>query len=254
MKNHFNSSLSAVQKWRNSELVKRKFILTVHFTMTNGGEHSQNWQVKPILISLKNVETVYRHAYSKYEAQPSKLNLRNFLIIRLPRKIGLRTMEIATLKIELINFEKRIIVVLDSKKHELCPLPADILTLHFIKELVNPRQKGYVFIREGGTWTRLKADMPLTKARIWQIVRRIAAEAGIDGFNPRDLRRTFAYEWHGKIKDKKSRKTMKGLQLMMRHLHQKTTDVYLDSMYSFEDLQGEFDDAEETEKEMVKNE
>ena len=253
MKNHFNLPLSAVQKWRNSELVKRRFSLTVSFTMTNKGEHSQNWQQKPILISLEAVETVYRHAYSKYEQSPTKLNLRNFLIIRLPRKIGLRTMEIATSKIEYVNFTQRIMLVLDSKKHELSPLPIDVLTLHFIQELVGSRKSGYIFLHEGGTWTRVKADAPLTKAWIWQIVRRIAKEAGVEGFNPRDLRRAFAYEWHKKIKDKKSRKTMKGLQLMMRHLHQKTTDVYLDSMYSFEDLQREFDDdAQEIEKEMVR--
>ena len=256
MPNHFNSSLSqsAVEKWRSNAIVKAKVSLTVTFTMTNAGEHSQNWQVKPLLISLKNVETVYRYAYGKYEHEPSKLNLRNYLMIRLPRKIGLRTTEITTQKIELINWTQRIIMVLDSKKHVLTPLPIDLLTLHFIRELVSPRKHGYVFIREGQTWTRVKADVALTKCRIWQIVREIAEKAGVEGFNPRDLRRAFAYEWHRKIKDKKSRKTMKGLQLMMRHLHQKTTDVYLDSMYSFEDLQREFDDAQETEKEMVQNE
>jgi site-specific recombinase XerD len=240
-KTHFNSSPSAVEKWCSNSIVKAKIHLTLTFAMTNGDGHSQNWQTKPIMVSIENVETVYAYAYNKYEKEPSKLNLRNFLIIRLPRKVGLRNSEIRTLTVELVNFSRRIIMVLDSKKHVLFPLPIDLLTLHFIKDLVNPRRKGYIFIHEG-TWTKIKADNPLTKMQVWNIVHNIAVEAGVEGFNPRDLRRAFAYEWYRKMRSGQSKKTLKGLQAMMRHNELRTTGIYVDKMFCFEDLQEEFDD------------
>ena len=240
--NHFNSSLSAVQKWRSNTIVKAKVSLTVTFTMTNGDCPTH---AKPILISLDDVELVYNHAYEKYENYPSKLNLRDFVIVRVVRKIGLRNSEVRTLKIELINFSQRFAMVLDSKKGVYFKLPFDVLTLHFMRELADPRRRGYLIIHEGGTWTKIKHGKPLTKMQVYNIVHNLALEVGVEGFSPRSLRRAFAYEWNRKIKDKNSKKTLKGLQLMMRHVDWKTTGLYVDKMFCFEDLQREFDDAPE---------
>jgi integrase len=213
------------------------------------GFREQHWASEAIIIKRSDVSKVYNYAYRKYEQSPTKLNLRNFVITRVSRKNGLRNSEIRTLEIEWINFEERSFQVLDSKKHVLSPsLPTDVLTLQFIKDLIGERQRGLLFIHEG-SWTRVKADQPLSRVEIWQIVHNIAEEAGVKGFNPRNLRQAFAYEWYKKMReDKRSVKTMKGLQQYLRHAHSKTTDIYIDKMFSFPDLQREFDDDEGIQK------
>jgi len=243
MDNHFNSPLSRAQKWRNNSIVKHQVTLKISFTMTNGTRHRQSWAGKTIIIRLSDVSKVYNHAYQKYEQSPTKVNLRNFVIIRVARKNGLRNSEIRTLEIERIDFQQRSFQVLDSKKHMFLPLPSDVLTLQFIKDLIDPRVNGYVFIHEG-SWTQVKADQPLSRVEIWQIVHDIAEEVGVHGFNPRNLRQACAYEWYKKIKDPNSKKTMKDLQQFLRHAHSKTTDIYVDKFYSFPDLQRAFDDDE----------
>jgi integrase len=243
MEKQFNSSLSRAQKWCNNSIVKRKVTLKISFTMTNGSGHRQNWAGKTIIIRLSDVSKVYNHALRKYEQSPTKLNLRNFVIIRVARKNGLRNSEIRTLEIERIDFEQRSFQVLDSKKHVFLPLPTDVLTLQFIKDLIDPRVNGYVFIHEG-SWTQVKADQPLSRVEIWQIVHDIAEEAGVAKFNPRHFRQALAYEWYKKTKNPNSKKTMKDLQQFLRHAHSKTTDIYVDKFYSFPDLQRAFDDDE----------
>jgi integrase len=227
-----------------NKIVKAKIQLTLSFTMTDGTGHRQSWASKTVIIRLSDVSKVYNHALHKYEQKPTKLNLRNFVIIRVARKNGLRNSEIRTLEIERIDFEQRSFQVLDSKKHMFLPLPSDVLTLQFIKDLIDPRVKGYVFIHEG-SWTHVKADQPLSRVEIWQIVHDIAEEAGVKSFNPRNLRQACAYEWYKKMRDNpNSKKTMKDLQQFLRHAHSKTTDIYVDKFYSFPDLQRAFDDDE----------
>jgi len=236
------TDLSPVEKWRNNSIVKRKIQLTLSFTMTNGTGQQRRSQT--VIIRLNDVAKVYNHAYRKYEQKPSKVNLRNFLIIRVARKNGLRNTEIRTLTIERIDFDARIFQVLDSKKHVYFPLPQDMLTLQWIKELIDPRVSGYVFIHFG-TYKYARQDKPLTRIQIWQIVHDIAEEVGIHSFSPQNLREAFAYEWYRKMRDDpKSRKTLKGLQNYMRHTEIKTTGLYMDKFYSPEDLQREFDDDE----------
>jgi integrase len=246
MSEHFNSSLSqsAVQKWRCNQIVKQKIKLKITFTMTDGTGHRQSWASKTVTIRLSDVTKVYNHAYHKYEQSPTKLNLRNFVIIRVARKDGLRNSEIRTLEIERIDFQQRSFQVLDSKKHIYLPLPTDVLTLQFIKDLIDPRVKGYVFIHEG-SWTQVKANQPLSRVELWQIVHDIALEVGIHGFNPRIFRQALAYEWYKEMRDNpNSKKTMKDLQQFLRHVNPKTTDIYMNKFYSFPDLQRAFDDDE----------
>jgi hypothetical protein len=150
-------------------------------------------------------------------------------------KIGLRTSEIRTLRIENINFHDRTFQVLDSKKLTLFPLPLDVLTLQLIHDLIGMRSKGYVFVHTG-TWTRVKADKPLTRAAIWQIIREIAEKADVKGFNPRILRHYFAANWAYVEK-----KSVIGLQRILRHSNLAVTSVYLSRLIFYEDLQKEYD-------------
>jgi integrase len=150
-------------------------------------------------------------------------------------KIGLRNSEIRMLRIENIDFEDRTFQVLDSKKYELFPLPLDILTLQLIKDLIGKRQEGYVFTHQG-SWTHVKADQPLSRVEIWQIIHDIAEKAGVKRFSPRLLRHYFAAHWI--YVEKKNVVTLQGL---MRHSDLSVTFFYTRRLTFFEDWQREYD-------------
>jgi len=186
-----------------------------------------NWAGK-VVIRRADIEHI--HDYAR-----DKCSLRDFLLVRLPMKIGLRTGEIATLCIENINFEKRSFLVLDSKKKTLFPLPLDPLTLELIKELCQFRTHGYVF-RQSRSWKYCKGDRPLTLATIWTVIHKTAYEAGISNFNPRMLRHYFAAHW---IRDQN--RSVSGLQDILRHESLESTQVYIGRLSFWEDTQKEYD-------------
>jgi integrase len=160
---------------------------------------------------------------------------RDFLIIRVGMRIGLRTGEIATLRIEDIDFEKRFIKVLDSKKKVYFPLPLDPVTLQLIQDLCGFRKHGYVFTR-ARSWKHVKGDKPLTIEDLWHIVHKVGYDAGVPNFKPRDLRRYFAAHW---VRDQD--KSLAGLQDLLRHQDPETTMIYVNKLSFWEDTQKEFD-------------
>ena len=224
MENHLNQSLSPFQKGSMNAIVKRKIKLTVSFTMTNGSGHKSNWTGEAIIIRRSDVEHV--HAYAREHC-----SLRDFLIVHLPMEIGLRNSEIRTLRIENIDFESRSFDVLDSKKLELFPLPLDMLSLQLIKDLIEDRSEGYVFVHMG-SWTSAKHDVPLSHVEVWKITRDIAEEAGVQGYNPRMGRHYFAAHW---IFDLKGNIVV--LQRILRHKNLAITTIYVSKLSFFEDIQ-----------------
>jgi hypothetical protein len=150
-------------------------------------------------------------------------------------RIGLRTGEIATLRIEDIDFEKRFIKVLDSKKKVYFPLPLDPVTLQLIQDLCGFRKHGYVFTR-ARSWKHVKGDKPLTIQDIWHTIHKIGYDAGVPNFKPRDLRRYFAAHW---IRDQD--KSLAGLQELLRHQDAETTMIYVNKLSFWEDTQKEYD-------------
>ena len=181
-----------------------------------------------LVIHRADIEKIHDYA-QKHCTQ------RDFLIIRVGMKIGLRTGEIATLRIEDIDFEARSIKVLDSKKKVYFPLPLDPVTLELIKELCAFRTHGYVFTR-ARSWKHVKGDKPLTIQNVWHIVHRVAYEAGVPNFTPRDLRRYFAAHW---VRDQD--KSLAGLQELLRHQDAETTMIYVNKLSFWEDTQKEYD-------------
>jgi hypothetical protein len=188
------------------------------------GFREGNWASEAIIIKRSDVERV--HDYAREHAC-----LRDFLLIRLPMKIGLRNSEIRTLRIENINFHERSFKVLDSKKYELFPLPLDVLTLQLIQDLIGTRREGYVFTHQG-SYTHVKADQPLSRVEIWQIIHDTAEKVGIKGFNPRILRHYFAAHWIFVLK-----KSLVVLQRLLRHKNLTVTTIYVSKLSFFEDIQ-----------------
>jgi integrase len=180
-----------------------------------------------IIISRNDVVAVHDYARAKCCA-------RDYLLIRLPMKIGLRTGEICTLRIENINFEKRTFQVLDSKRKVFYPLPLDPVTLDLIQQLVGDRSEGYVF-RQTKTWKTKRVDRPLKPNTVWIRVRLIAEEAGVNNFSPRVLRHYFASEWH------RSGRSLEVLRRILRHKSLAYTQFYLARLVCLEDVQREYD-------------
>jgi len=154
-------------------------------------------------------------------------------------KIGLRTGEIASLKIENIDFQDRSFNVLDSKKKRLYPLPLDSVTLQFIQDLIEKRVEGYVFAHTE-TWKHKLKDKPVSNVYIWQKVKEIGQKAGVQQFNPRLLRHFFAATWA--IVEKKS---IEGLRRILRHKNLSVTHRYLSRLVFFEDIQQEYQETKE---------
>lgn len=182
-------------------------------------------------LIIKRTDITRVHDYARANCEP-----RDYLLIRLPMKIGLRTGEICTLRIENIDFESRTFRVLDSKRKKFYPLPLDPVTLELIRLLIGKRLQGYVF-RQRQTWTRKRADKPLNDASVWFRVKTIAEEVGVDSFNPRILRHFFAAEWH------RSGRSLEVLRRILRHKSLGYTQFYLAKLVYFEDVQQTYDEV-----------
>jgi integrase len=228
---HFNRGLSAVKKWRNSEVVKAKLKLTVTFAMTDGQHHRSRWSAQATIIRRTDVEHI--HDYARENCTP-----RDYLIVRLPMKVGLRTGEIASFRVENINFDDRSFKILDSKQKILYPLPLDSVTLQLIQDLVRERLEGYVFTR-ARSWKHVKSGQPLSVQEIWHIIHAIGADAGVEGFKPRILREYFAANWAHTEK-----KSLPTLQQILRHKSLETTQIYINKLVFFEDVQREYDEIQ----------
>lgn len=201
--------------------------------------HPSNF--KNTVIRRRDIEKVHDWVRDRYvDAQKLSreqmlIALRDYMLIRLPMKIGLRNSEIRMLRIEDINFEDRSFEVLDSKKYERFPLPLDVLTLQLIQDLVGTRREGFVF-QHVASWTHVKADQPLSRVQIWNIIHDIAEKAGVKGFNPRLLRHYFACHWIYVEK-----KNVVTLQRLLRHSDLSVTFFYTKALSFFEDDQDEYD-------------
>ena len=225
---HFNSTLSTGRGVQSVALLKWRVRAKVTFTLTDGGR-KYCWQADAIIIRRADVLKV--HDYARQHCC-----LRDYLLIRLPMKIGLRTGEICSLRVEDINFQERTFQVLDSKKKRLYPLPLDAVTLQLIQDLVGSRREGYVFTREvySRSWSHVKAGLPLRVGTVEVRVKRIAEAAGVKGFTPRLLRHFFAAEWY------RRGGSLELLRRILRHKSLAYTQFYLSRLVYFEDLQGEY--------------
>ncbi|MEM3617925.1 MAG: site-specific integrase [Candidatus Bathyarchaeia archaeon] len=183
-------------------------------------------------IVIRRADVMRVHDYARQNCC-----LRDYLLIRLPMKIGLRTGEIVSLRVENIDFNSRSFHVLDSKQKKLYPLPLDPITLELIKQLINGKTEGYVFTRTvySRSWSHKKADKPLHVTTVETVVKKTAEKAGVKRFTPRVLRHFFAAEWH------RAGKSLELLRRILRHKSLAYTQIYLARLVFFEDIQREYE-------------
>ena len=179
-------------------------------------------------IVIRRVDVLRVHDYARQNC-----DLRDYLLIRLGLKIGLRNGEICTLRIENIDFENRSFSVLDSKQKILFPLPLDQVTLQLIQDHIGERTEGYVF-QQKQTWVRKRLGLPLDPATVWIVVNKIGKAAGAKRFNPRILRQFFAADWA------MQHKNLEVLRRILRHRSLAYTQFYVSKLTFWEDVQNEY--------------
>jgi site-specific recombinase XerD len=168
---------------------------------------------------------------------------RDFCLIRVPMKSGLRPGEIRTLRWENVDFTHQVLQVRDSKKHRLIAVPLDLATADYLRELKGERSEGWVISRDpnGRAWR--ESPNPLSLEQLHHIFRKWARAAGCETWQKMrlyDLRHYFAATWvypgHGKKPG-----NLHALSQILRHETLLSTQVYLSRLVFFEDLQAEYD-------------
>jgi hypothetical protein len=184
-------------------------------------------------IIVRRVDILRVHDYARQHC-----DLRDYMLIRLPLKVGLRTGEICSLRIEDIDFCNHAFSVTDSKRKRAYPLPLDPISLQLIQDLVGQRLTGYVFTQKA-SWKNARAGKRLTDSTVWIRVKRIAEAAGVNRFNPRLLRHFFAADWN------LQKKNIEVLRRILRHKSLAYTQFYLARLMFWEDVQREYESVQD---------
>jgi integrase len=147
-------------------------------------------------------------------------NIRDKLLVRFILLTGCRVGEVANLHIEDIDFDKRIIKIVDHGKYEIKKpriIPIDSETLKMLKEFIGDRKSGPVF--------------NISPRAIQKIIKKGALKSGIPYaslITPHKLRHTMAIYFITEGGD------IRSLQRILGHNSLRTTEIYLD--YDLSDL------------------
>jgi integrase len=125
--------------------------------------------------------------------------LRDYCVIRLPSKCGLRPGEARLLRWSQVDFDSLTLNVEDSKKHEQLPVPIDPLSCDFLRQLRMESTSEWVFTqsRRCSTWKQW-SHMPLSYDMLDKIVKRCGRAAGCTSWRKMNmylLRHFFAANW-----------------------------------------------------------
>ncbi|HEY4674620.1 MAG TPA: site-specific integrase, partial [Candidatus Bathyarchaeia archaeon] len=128
-------------------------------------------------ILLRRSDLLRLHDYTLNHA-----SLRDFCLMRVPMKAGLRPGEIRCLRWEQVDFETLTLFIVDSKKHRAFPVPMDLATADYLKRLKEsvPSRFGWVIERDpqGMYWQDL--EKPLGYDALDKIVKKWAKAAGCE--------------------------------------------------------------------------
>ncbi|BDC36016.1 MAG: hypothetical protein EF806_03345 [Candidatus Methanoliparum thermophilum] len=157
----------------------------------------------PSYLNENEVETILKHAEN---------NERNYLILLLMWRCGLRVSEVCSLKERNIFWDDSIIKIEQSKgnKDRYVPITEDLLN----------RIKKYLIDKK----TRSDYIFNITRVRIFQIVKMYAKKSGLDykNIHPHTFRHSFAVYFL------KRGGNLRALQKILGHSDLATTQKYLD--------------------------
>ncbi|BAT70900.1 integrase/recombinase XerD [Thermosulfidibacter takaii ABI70S6] len=146
----------------------------------------------------------------------SELGIRDKAILELMYASGLRASEICNLKTEDVDFNRGLIFVRQGKGKKDRVVPVNEVALIWISEYLKRRKhhSPYLFLNRRGK--------PLTRQRLWQIVKEYALKTGIEPkkVHPHVLRHSFATHILMGGAD------LRSVQELLGHASIKTTQIY----------------------------
>jgi integrase len=179
---------------------------------------------------------VYRAYFVRLLATPKSLH--DKLVVELPLLEALRTSEVCTLTVEHVDFEHGDLQVLDSKKHQLYPVPLDPTVAQHLAAYIAEKglQSGVVLQRQRKAGRKQQVEGGrLTNQAVIQSWWKLCGQAGIPRMSPRMGRAYFAAKWH--YVDHKS---MYGLMAVLRHNDILATQRYLAKIIDYASVKAEF--------------
>lgn len=127
------------------------------------------------------------------ELKGTAIGVRDAAIIALAVGCGMRRAEIATLKLQNINHQTRVITILGKGNKERKVAPSDDAWERLADWLAIRGTEGcdnvFVAVKKGDN---IQPFWPISASAIYQLLRARAIESRISAFTPHDLRRTFA--------------------------------------------------------------
>jgi integrase len=215
--------------------VKKASASQLIFYPTNGAGHEMFYPSQE-LVMLRRADFHRLHDYALVHAP-----LRDFCIIRVPMKCGLRPGEVRCLRWEQVDFKGLTLNVVDSKKYEVFPIPMDVVTADYLRQLQEKVGGHWVFPHDPESgwkrWTTCLTDDALDK-----VVKKWARLAGCQDWKRMTLyllRHFFAANWVYPSNGKRSG-NLHTLSRILRHKSLAYTQVYLSRLVFYEDLQAEY--------------
>lgn len=234
---HLNLSLSKDKTVLTMAIFKWK--LRVKHRTPSAGERRRYVHVyeakKTIVVSISQIEKLHDYTLKNYM-------LREFLLVRIPMKTGLRSGEVLRLRVNYFDFQNRLMKVYDTKKKVVWqyPLPVDAVTLDYVQQYIRQERTVYgdgtPYLFYSKTWRKGRVK-PLSGFNYRALLRKICSEAGLPYVKPTIFRHYFAVKWV------KAGKSIEGLRRILRHATLLVTHRYLQRLFTLEDLQREYDDV-----------
>jgi integrase/recombinase XerD len=172
----------------------------------------KGWKRVPRIIGTDEVSSLINKPRGK------KFSLRDRAILEIIYSSGLRASEVVTLKASDVNFEAGFITVTGKgSKQRVVPIHEHALNTinRYIEELrpqlLKNRESPYLFLAKGGK--------PMTRQRLWQLIKAYAAGFSIK-ISPHTLRHCFASHLLDGGAD------LRALQKMLGHTDITTTQIY----------------------------
>jgi integrase len=216
--------------------IKKTAATQLIFYQTNGAGHEM-FMPNQEIIELRRADFLRLHDYALNNA-----SLRDFCIIRVPMKCGLRPGEVRCLRWKQVDFSGLTLNVVDSKKYETFPVPMDPLTADYLGHLKQKLKSNWVFPHDPESHAWKHWTTCLSYDAFDKIVKKWARLAGCQSWQRMNLyllRHFFAANWAYPA-DGKRPGNLHALSKILRHKSLAYTQVYLSRLVFYEDLQAEY--------------
>lgn len=164
------------------------------------------WRKLPRVLNVREVEKLL-----ELPTLETYLGFRDRALLEVLYATGTRVSELCKLRVEDINFKYRFLRAQGKGTKERI-IPLGERAIHFLKEYLGEREEGPLFLSQQGG--------PLRRETVWRIVKKYAAQLGLQDVSPHTLRHCFASHLLDGGAD------LRSVQEMLGHTDLSTTQRY----------------------------